>query len=285
MHTTLWSVLVVLMMISGRVFSTCFQGTTTSCAFQCHCSGWCDQNRSEHSGGCQNGCTKGGANDQFHWEGDGCQWGNLALAARTTYQTGDNTRGPGRATDGDTSRVMPSQTFSLSVRDSGGLLWRVHLEYKAFVIRHVTLYTVNTYENTVRGVDIYVSSANRYREEDRCGTQSGTTIPITTITCRQLMKGSYVYVVQRNSDVTELALAEVEVHGYEHYACQDYFDGDYWYGPGCLRRCNCHTQCDDITGACLGDCFDGYVKVSEFEDRRQLEHHEALQRILCHMFT
>ena len=259
----LWSVLVVLMMISGCVFSTCFQGTTTSCEFQCHCSGSCVQHQSEQSGECLNGCTQEGAANQFLWEGTACQWGNLALDARTSYQTGQNSRDPGRAIDGDTSRLLATPTFSLSMRNTEGLLWRVHLEIKLFVIRHVTLYTVNTYENTVRGVDIYVSFTNRYREEDRCGTQSGTPTVITTITCPQLMKGSYVYVVQDNIDITELALAEVDIHGYEHYACHDYFDGDYWYGPGCLRRCNCHTQCDDVTGACPGDCQDGYVQVSE----------------------
>ena len=259
----LWSVLVMLMMFSWGVYSTCFHGTTTSCAFLCHCSGTCVQHQSEHSGGCQSGCTRHSVSNLFLWEGEGCQWGNLALDALSTYQTGGNQRDlPGRAIDGDTSRVLTGQTFSLSMRDPGALFWQVHLRHNTFVIRHVTLYTVNTYENTVVGVDIYVTNANRYTEQNRCGTQSGTTIPITTITCPQLMIGSFVFVVQDNIDVSVLALAEVEVHGYEYYACHDYFDGDYWYGPGCLRRCNCHTQCDDVTGACP-DCPDGYAQVSE----------------------
>ena len=265
-YTTQWSVIVVmLLMFSGSVFSTCFYGTTASCSFQCHCQpqNTCVQFRNETSGGCQNGCSRGGATDQFLWEGEGCQWGNLALTARISYQTGSNPRVPGRAIDGDTSRSETASTFSLSIRTTDVLLWRVHLQLKLFVIRHVTLYTVNTYGNTVAGVDVYVSSANRYREEDRCGTQSGTPTTITTITCPQLMKGSYVFVVQNNHDIMELALAEVEVHGYQYYDCQDYFDGDYWYGPGCLRRCNCQSQCDDVTGACPEDCANGYVQVRE----------------------
>ena len=262
MHTTLYSVLVVLMMISGSVFSICFHGTTTSCAFQCHCIGFCVQHQSEHGGGCQRGCTRGGANNQFVWSREGCQWGNLALDARTSYQTGSNSRGPGCAIDGDTSRSETASTFSLSMRSTEGLSWYAHLEFKLFVIRHVTLYTVNTYENTVVGVDVYVSYTNQYTKENRCGTQSGSTSFITTITCPQLMIGSFVFVVQDNIDVTELALAEVDIHGYEYYECQELFDGDYWYGPGCLRRCNCHTQCDDVTGACP-DCPDGYAQVSD----------------------
>ena len=264
----LWPVLVVLMMFSGCVFSTCFYGTTTICSFECHCSGWCVQLQSEHSGRCQNGCTRHSASDLFLWEGEGCQWGNLALDALLAYQTGSNQQDPpGRAIDGDASRVLTGQTFSLSMRSAEGLLWYARLGDSSFVIRHVTLYTVNTYENTVHGVDIYVSNVNQYTEENRCGTQSGsqseTTTFETTITCSQLMKGRYVFVVQDNSEISEFALAEVEVHGYQYYDCQDYFDGDYWYGPGCLIRCNCHTQCDDVTGACPGDCQDGYVQVSE----------------------
>ena len=258
----LWSVLVVLIMFSRCVFSFCFYGTTTSCAFQCHSSGSCVQQQSEHSGGCQSGCTRHSANNQFLWEGEGCQWGNLALDALSSYQSGDTHWVPGRAIDGDTSRVLTGQSYSLSRRDSGGLIWLVRLGFNTFVIRHVTLYTVNTYENTVRGVDIYVSNVNQYTDENRCGTQSesqsGTTTFETTITCPQLMKGKWVFVVQDNIDVTELALAEVDIHGYEYYSCQDYFDGDYWYGPGCLKRCNCQSQCDDVTGACL-ECLDGYA--------------------------
>ena len=287
MHTTLYSVLAVLLMISGCVFSTCFHGTTTSCAFQCHCSGACVQHQSEHGGGCQNGCTRHSASNQFLWEGDGCQWGNLALDAISSYQTGHNEREPGLAIDGDTSRLIMASKFSLSMRDPSGLLWYVRLGFNLFVIRHVTLYTVNTYEYTVAGVDIYVSDVNQYTEENRCGSQSGsqseTTTIITTITCRQLMKGSFVFVVQDNIDVEELSLAEVEVHGYEYYDCHDYFDGDYWYGPGCLRRCNCQSQCDDVTGACL-ECLDGYVQVSKhysgFEGREEIKYHNTCINIL-----
>ena len=279
MHTTLYSVLMVLIMISGSVFSICFYGTTTSCAFECHCSGWCVQLQSKQSGGCERGCTRHSASNQFIWEGEGCQWGNMALDPISSYQTGHSERGPGRAIDGDTSRVLTTPTFSLSMRDPGALLWRVQLGYTLFVIRHVTLYTVNTYEHTVVGVDIYVSSANRYREEDRCGTQSRTPTTITTITCPQLMKGSFVFVVQDNLHITELALAEVEVHGYEYYACRDYFDGDYWYGPGCLRRCNCYTQCDEVTGACP-ECSDEYVQVSDhysgFEEQEKIKYHNEI---------
>ena len=263
MNTTLYTVLVVLMMISGSVFSTCFHGTTTICQFECHCSGACVQNRSEQSGGCERGCTRHSASNLFLWEGDGCQWGNLALAASASYQTGDNERIPALAIDGDTSRLITASKFSLSMRSTEGLFWQVRLGYNSYVIRHVTLYTVNTFEHTVGEVDIYVSEVNGYTEENRCGTQSGTPTTTTTITCPQLMKGSYVFVVQNNIMIQEVLLAEVEIHGYQYYDCQDYFDGDYWFGPGCLRRCNCHTPCDDVTGACLGDCQDGYVQVSK----------------------
>ena len=254
----------MLLMLSWSVFSFCFHGTTSSCAFECHCEGTCVQYRSGISGRCQNGCTRIGASNQFPWSGKGCQWGNLAIASTSSSHLGDNSRVPGRAIDGDTSRVMSTLTFSLSMRDFSGLSWRVHLGSNYFVIRYVTLYTVNTYESTVVGVDIFVSDDNVYTstEENRCGTQSGTTNPTTTITCPQLMKGKYVYVVQNNITITELALAEVEIHGYEYYDCIEHFNGDYWYGPGCLKRCNCHTQCDDVTGACPGECDDGYIQVS-----------------------
>ena len=269
-YTKQCSVIVVMFLaFSGSVLSFCFYGTTTHCAFQCHCQpeNTCVQFRNETSGGCQNRCSRHSASDQFLWEGEGCQWGNLALDAISAYQSGGNQRVPGRAIDGETSSVLTGQTYSFSARDNGGLLWYVRLGLNSSVIRHVTLYTVNTYENTVRGVGIYVSEVNHYTEENRCGTQSGSqsesTTFETTITCRQLMKGKWVFVVQDNIDVTELALAEVEVHGYEYYACHDHFDGDYWYGPGCLKRCNCQSQCNDVTGACPGDCADGYVQVSE----------------------
>ena len=65
-----------------------------------------------------------------------------------------------------------------------------------------------------------------------------------------------------NNSSNNIRLSEVVMEGYKYIEC-DAFEGEYFYGSGCLTHCHCSVQCDYINGTCSGGCNNNAFNIKE----------------------
>ena len=250
------AVLIVLL-LTGRADPYTFTGGTERGSFTCHCAP--DVQCDDDTGACPGGaCAVSGS---FAWGNIACQRGNVALLGGTADQTGSG-HGAGRCIDGDTNNYITEGSCCNPGRSSGGgeLSWSVDLG-GTFAISYVTIYTAGAGNdrNTIRGVEVYVSSSRTPTDSELCGVQSVESS--TTVRCAAKI-GRYVTIRQPDVSMDQMVFCEVRAQGYQYHSC-GFYDGDYRYGPGCVQNCHCQRQCDVITGVCDSDCTSGWRKVND----------------------
>ena len=250
------AVLIVLL-LTGRADPYTFTGGTEDGSFTCHCAP--DVQCDDDTGACPGDVC--GASGSSAWGNLACQHGNVALSGGTADQTGSSHRVAWRCIDGDTNNVLSQGSCCNPWRSSGELSWTVDLR-GTFAISSVTIYTAaGDDRNTIRGVQVYVSSSRTPTDSELCGVQRGSIHGSTTVRCAAKI-GRYVTIKQPDVSMDQMVFCEVRVQGYQYHSC-GFYDGDYRYGPGCVQYCHCDRQCDVITGVCDGDCTSGWKKVND----------------------
>ena len=250
------AVVIVLLLTSGASPYT-FTGGTGRGSFTCHCSP--DVQCDDDNGACPGDVC--GASGSFAWGNIACQHGNVALLGGTADQTGSAGHVAGRCINGDINNVMTQGSCCNPRRSSGDLSWTVDLR-GTFVISYVTIYTAaaGNDRQSIRGVQVYVSSSRTPTDNELCGVQSGSFPGSTSVRCATMV-GRYVTIRNPDMSMVEMVFCEVQVQGYQFHSC-GFYDGDYRYGPGCTQNCHCDRQCDAITGDCDSDCTSGWRKVN-----------------------
>ena len=250
------AVLIVLL-LTGRTAPYTFTGGTEGGSFPCHCRP--DVQCDDDTGACPGDVC--GASGPFLWDYEACQHGNVALLGGAADQTGSSSHQASRCIDGDTTSVISDGSCCNPWRSSGELSWTVDLR-ETFAISDVVIYTADAgyNRNTIRGVQVYVTSSRTPTDSELCGVQSGSFQSSTTVRCFTMV-GRYVTIRQPDVNMDVMVFCEVQVQGYQYYSCS-FYDGDYRYGPGCVQNCHCQRQCDVITGMCGGDCTSGWKKVN-----------------------
>ena len=250
------AVLIVLL-LTGRAAPYTFTGGTERGSFTCHCAP--DVQCEDDTGACPG--DRCGASESFAWGGTACQTGNVALSGGAAHQTGSSDLIAGRCIDGDTNNAMSQRSCCNPSRSISELSWTVDLG-GTFAISDVTIYTTaaGNDRQSIRGVQVYVSSSRTPTDAELCGVQSGSIQRSTSVRCAPMI-GSHVTIRQPDVNTEEMMFCEVQVQGYQYHSC-GFYDGDYRYGPGCVQNCHCEHQCDVITGACDGDCTSGWRKVN-----------------------
>ena len=245
--------IVIVLLLTGSVAPYTFTGGTGNGSFSCHCSPYvqCD----DETGACPSNRCAAGA---FSWVSTGCQIGNVAqgVLGGVADQTGSSDHVAGRCIDSAKYDDITQRSCCNPRRTDGELSWTVDLG-GPFAIYQATIWlAAGIYRDTIRGVELYVSSSRTPTNSELCGVSGGFYIT-TMVTCGGTVVGRYVTIRQPDVNIEEMMFCEVHVAGYQYYPCS-FYDGDYRYGPGCIGRCHCQHQCDVITGACNGECDNGY---------------------------
>ena len=253
----MWTAVVIVLLLTGRADPYTFSGGTEDALFTCHCAP--DVQCDDDTGACPGDVC--GVSGSFVWGNIACQHGNVVLLGGNADQTGSAGHGAGRCIDGDTNNAITQGSCCIPARSSSELSWTVDLR-EPFAISYVTIYTAadDSNRNTIRGVEVYVSSSRTPTDSDLCGVQSGNVQSSITVRCPNMI-GRYVTIRQPDVSMAEMTFCEVQVQGYEYHSC-GFYDDDYRYGPGCVQYCHCEHQCDVITGACNSDCTSGWKKVN-----------------------
>ena len=227
--------------------SVCYHGT---CDVECHCSHGSDcidfdGEYNDEFDVCRRGC-------RFGWEGIGCQVGNVAEgkeASQTDWISssfrGDNSAG--NCVDGSSSRWESSNSCCGVAPYSH---WEVSLG-DMYVVNQIKVHRSENDRNALRNTDIRLYSYDQLVQQLHTGRRN----PPQTLT---LNLDSEVLInriqVQKNADIWQLRMCEVEAFGYQYKECVRY-NSMYYYGTGCLQNCYCQEQCDYITGECPGTCM------------------------------
>ena len=219
--------------------STCFNGTTSGCQFQCHCvdDSGCVSERSLLSGNCPSGCTdidaEPGVTIGDRWSGPGCQIGNIANSTGVSY----------RICNLENQGLL--SLVDKSIDGNGCLKWYISniLEIKfdsLFVIYNISINVKIESKNYVENIDV-----NTDNPKYMCSLlTSNSTSNFASST--PILSEDFELLPYRR----ECFLCEIIIIGYQYVECELY-NGDFYYGPGCLLKCeNCDVQCDMINGDC-----------------------------------
>ena len=246
----MWTVVVIVLLLTGRAALYTFTGGTENGSFTCHCAP--DVQCDDDTGACPGDACDSG------WHSTACQLGNVALLGTITEHTGGSSYGPGRCIDGDTSTDITQGSCCNPTRSRGELSWTVHLG-RTFAVSDVFIIATadDYYRDTIRDANVYVSAGRFPTEDELCGSLGR----FMSVQCPTMI-GSHVTIAQPNMTIDEMMFCDVHVEGYEYYPCGFYY-GDYRYGPGCVENCHCENQCDVITGECGGDCTSGWSRYDD----------------------
>ena len=245
---------VIVLLLTGRAAPYTFTGGTADGSFTCHCEP--DVQCDDETGACPGGvCDTSG---YFDWHSTACQYGNVALVRGTADQTGDGDHEADRCIDGDRNRNIAQGSCCNPRRASGDLSWTVDLR-GTFAVSRVSIYYAanDVYSDSIRGVEVYVSTSRTPTDAELCRDQRTRPAAIHT-RCNNSI-GRYVTIRQPTMTIEEMMFCGVDVRGYEYYPC-GFYDGDYRWGMACVENCRCEQQCDVITGVCDGDCTAGWRK-------------------------
>ena len=256
------TVVVIVLLLTGRAAPYTFTGGTEVGSFTCHCEP--DVQCDDETGACPtDGCGRSGS---FSWYGTACQRGNVALVRGTADQTGDGDHEADACIDGNWIRNNIAQGSCCNPRRSSGeLSWTVNLG-GTFAVNYVYIYRAagDVYGDSIRGVKVYLSTSRTPTYDELCGDQR-TYSSFISAWCHSKL-GRYVTVRQPNMTIEEMVFCEIRVKGYEYYPC-GFYDGDYRWGLACLENCHCEHQCDIFTGTCDGDCTAGNSKENRLNNR------------------
>ena len=235
----------------------CHHYTVSECVFPCHCAYYRNNpdvhNQCYTSGTCNQGCNP-------YYRGTYCQEGNVALNTETDIP---KTVIQSMTADGNNLYAIDTSpaTCTTSTIDSNSRTFlQVNLTHE-HVVNKVQVYSERLHRATLQGVRVLVTSTTEYWKEEEDGfcwdfpldTTVGTTIEKT---CTAPKKGKYVTIESTYGE--ELVLCEMKIDGYFYYDCEKHLVTGYHYGPACMNKCYCETQCDFITGSCSGSCMSGY---------------------------
>ena len=246
---------VIVLFLTGRAAPYTLTGGTENGSFSCHCDP--DVQCDDDTGACPGGvCDTSGS---FHWGSTACQYGNVALVRGTADQTGDGDHEADRCIDGDTNRDITQGSCCNPRRANGELSWTVDLGGTfAVSIVYFDYAADDVYRDSIRGVEVYLSTSRTPTDDELCRNQRADSFGIYTWCSINI--GRYVTIRQPNMTIEEMMFCEVIVDGHEYYPC-GFYDGDYRWGPACVENCHCEHQCDVITGVCDGDCTPGWRKI------------------------
>ena len=223
--------------------TSCFDGTTTSCQFQCHCAddSDCVSERSMDSGTCPSGCKSVDENIKQTfgdtWGGPGCQVGNYI--PRYTIHIGN---------------FLSDQDFFDGEKTSDGLsyneecvyLFDIKPGYFRFLILidfEVKIVVYNYSFAITNGSD---SLLYTYVHDSDVSTTFSVSDGIYTIQTDRIIT-DHLTIMAIGAD---FFVCDLSVVGYKYVECEEY-NGAFYYGPGCLLKCkNCDVQCDMVWGNC-----------------------------------
>ena len=256
------TVVVIVLLLTGRADPYTFTGGTEYGSFTCHCDP--DVQCDDETGACPGGrCDTSGT---IGWYGTACQYGNVAHWRGRADQTGDGDHEADRCIDGNSNRNITQGSCCNPTRSSGELSWTVDLGGTFAIDWSVNIYYAadDVYRNSIRGMKVYVSTSRTPTDDELCRYQH-TTSSLIAAWCRYKL-GRYVTIRQPNMTIEEMMFCEVKVNGHEYYPC-GFYDGDYRWGRACLENCRCEHQCDVINGTCDGDCIAGSRKEDRLNNR------------------
>ena len=243
------SCMTFLLIISSLTVSSgiCFHG---NCGFTCHCA---DERLCRDDVTCD--CDEGSA--EVPWSGSGCQIGNVAFgkeAEITNPRTSFNGTNVAENCNDGSLVLEKFKDTCCGFKNETGSSWILKLG-RTFVIKNVLVYGSTDRFYSIKKLGIYRKSQGR---NDVCGITETTNEHPKNISCSNKLATE----IQLNKTVMQLLdMCEVVVIGYEYKECEA-LDGEYYYGPGCLSKCNCPEQCDFITGEC-STCKTGYHQYNE----------------------